>query len=252
MKDLDKRFWEVDFARGLAILGAVLYNYIFALKYFKIYTLKGGHLFWWLFPRIIAGTFLLLVGLSLTLSYSRAVKKRKRKSLFLKYFKRGVKIFLLGLGITLVTFIFLPEGFIAFGILHLIGVSIIFAYPFLRYDFSNFVNLILGVIFLVTGIYLTNLTFDFNWLLWLGFIPSKFYTVDYFPIFPWLGFVLIGIFLGNFLYPDYERNFNLLEVSKNSFVKFMNFIGKYTLWIYLAHQPILFGILYWLGMIRIF
>ena len=120
----------------------------------------------------------------------------------MKYLQRGLKIFGLGLIITLATWIWPGEGFIVFGALHCIGISIILAYPFLRFRYQN---LLLGIILISIGIILKNFTFDFYWLLWLGFTPSTFYTVDYFPLLPWLGVVLIGIFVGNIIYPNFKR-----------------------------------------------
>jgi len=103
----------------------------------------------------------MLVGISLSLSYSRVQKLQTKKELQLKYIKRGLKIFGLGLVITLVSWIYLDEGFIVFGILHCIGISIILAIPFLRF---RYLNLSLGFILILLGAILKNLTFDFNWL----------------------------------------------------------------------------------------
>ena len=65
------RFWEIDAVRGIAVILMVLFNYAFALDYLRIYTLTEGWGFWWLFPRIVAGTFIFLAGISLTISCSR-------------------------------------------------------------------------------------------------------------------------------------------------------------------------------------
>ena len=137
----------------------------------------------------------------------------------MKYLMRGLKIFSYGLVITLVTWIFLREGFIIFGILHLIGISIILAYPFLKLRFQN---LFLGILLIFFGICLQRFTVDSYWLIWLGFTPSSLYTIDYFPILPWFGVVLIGLFFGNLLYPSYKRRFNLIDLSNFSFIKLLN------------------------------
>ena len=49
--------------KGLLIL-MVIFNWSVALDYFKIFSVGGGWLYWWLFPRLIAGTFILLAGIS--------------------------------------------------------------------------------------------------------------------------------------------------------------------------------------------
>ena len=147
--------------------------------------------------------------------------------------------------ITFITWLFLEEGIILFGILHFIGVSIILAYPFLRFRYIN--SLLIGVVIILIGLYLRNFTFDSPWMLWLGLRPHDFYTLDYFPVFPWLGVNLIGVSTGNFLYPSYTRKFNIQDVSSYLPVRLGCMFGKKSLFIYLVHQPVLIGLLYLLG-----
>jgi len=236
-----KRFWEIDLLRGIAVIMMIIFHILYDLNYFNIYKLElySGLFLLIFYP--FAMVFLLLVGVSLTLSYSKANKKLTKKQLQLKYLKRGLKIFGLGMLITLATWIYLKEGFIIFGVLHCIGISIILAHYFIQLRYQN---LILGATFILIGILLKNFTFDFYWLVWLGFIPSNFYTVDYFPLLPWLGVVLIGIFLGNSLYPNHKRRFHLKDYTDFIFVRFICFLGRNSLIIYFAHQPILIGFIH--------
>lgn len=249
------RYWEIDFFRGLAIILMIIFHFIFDLNYFgylKLDLSTGA----WLFYRIIgASMFFLLVGVSLTISYSRIlikfrIKKEYRKTtkIFQKYLKRGLMIFSLGMLISLVTWYFLKEGYIIFGALHLIGISIILGVFLMKF---RFLNLILGIIIISIGISLRFFYFDFSYLLWLGLRPHNYYTVEYFPIFPWFGMVLLGIFLGNLLYSNNSRNFNIPNLSRFSSIRQFCFIGKNSLIIYLAHQPVIIIILISLGIIDI-
>jgi len=248
--NLKKRFWEVDSIRGLAVLFMIGYHFIFDLTFFGVYNLDIYALGPWLFARITACTFIFLMGLSLTLSSSRVELSGNYfpRNLFKKYFMRGIKIFSLGLLITLTTWIFIPQEFIIFGIFHFIGISIILAYPFIK---RNYLNLILGIVIILTGIYLETFNFGFSWLMWLGFVPSTLQTVDYFPIFPWFGVVLLGIFFGRLLYKDYQRQYKLQDLSSNLLVRSFSFLGRNSLIIYLIHQPILILILYFFGVVSI-
>ena len=235
------RLWEIDFLRGIAIVMMIVFHFFYDLNFFNIYEidLHSGPFPLFLYP--IGTTFLLLVGISLSLSYSRIKDNENRKQLQLKFILRGSKIFGLGLLITLVTWIYLQDGFIVFGILHCIGLSIIIAYPFLQFKIRN---LIIGVLLVSVGVYLKTLTFDFGWLFWLGFRPSQFYTVDYFPILPWFGVILIGIFIGNNLYPAHQRRFKLKDMSQFKLIRFFCFLGRHSLIIYCVHQPIIIVMLH--------
>ncbi len=233
-----ERFWEIDSIRGVALLGMLLSNLLTDLSYFQFLEIDISSGFWWWFARIVAGTFIFLVGVSLTLSYSRS--KQTEEQQLLKYVKRGLKIFSWGLAITLITWIFIPKDFVIFGVLHLIGAAIIISYPFINKKLSN---LIYGVFIILFGLWLTTFTFDFNFLLWLGFIPANFHTVDYFPLLPWFGVVLIGIYFGNRFYENHKRKFAVPNWENSLLVKGLSFFGKHSLKIYLIHQPIILTIL---------
>lgn len=236
-----KRFFEVDAFRGIAILLMVIYHFFFDLDFLGIYELDMHSGLLLIIGRSAAILFIFLVGISLTLSYSRALSLHGTQNQFSHFLKRGAGVFAWGLVITVVTAVFLARGTIYFGILHLIGVSIILAYPFLKY--KNF-SLIAGVIILFAGILMETAYADFPWLLWLGIKPYGFYTLDYFPLIPWFGVVLLGVFAGNSLYPEYQRSFRMCDCEGNAVVRLLGHLGKKSLLIYLVHQPVIVGFLF--------
>ena len=242
-----ERFWEVDFIRGIALLMMITYHLIYDLYYFGDYGIDANSGVWLVLGRSTAILFITIFGVSLSLSYSRVKDELSNSEIVVKYVKRGGFIFSLGLLITISTYLFLKgEGYVRFGILHLIGLSVILSVPLLRYKYTN---LLVGTVAMITGYFLANLRFSFNWLLWLGFKPEGFRTVDYFPILPWFGLVLLGSFIGKLLYPGHTRIIRIPNVSGMKPVKFISFIGRKTLLVYLLHQPILISILYLLGLI---
>lgn len=229
-----KRFWEIDFLRGTAVLMMIIFHFMYDLDYFSIYRVDLWSGYWLIFERITALIFLFLVGVSLTLSYSKNPKA-------LRFAKRGLKIFLLGLVITAVTFFALPQEFIIFGVLHFIGVAVVLGYLFVRY-INKYVTLATGFVIIVIGLLLRSIAVESPWLLWLGLIPNNFYTLDYFPLLPWFGVVLVGLFFGRVLYPDCKRVFSIRE-RNNFLTKFFCFLGRHSLLIYLLHQPVLIAFL---------
>jgi uncharacterized membrane protein len=240
-KKSNERIWEIDLFRGIAIIMMIIFHFLYDLNYLNILNLSLYSGYFLIYVYLVGIIFFLLVGISLTLSYSKVKETLTKNKLILKFLIRGFKIFSLGLIITIITFLFLEEGFVVFGVLHCIGISIIFSYPFLKF---RYLNLLFGLILICFGIILKILTFDFYFLVWLGFRPEIFYTIDYFPLLPWFGIILIGIFLGNTIYKNYTRSFNLIDLSRNRLVRIFNFLGEHSLIIYFIHQPVLLSILY--------
>ncbi|MDI6806880.1 MAG: heparan-alpha-glucosaminide N-acetyltransferase [Candidatus Aenigmarchaeota archaeon] len=236
------RLWEIDTIRGVAIVLMVISNFVYDLYNFGSWQIDIFNGFWWVFPRVIVATFVLLVGLSLNLSYVR-VRHKNESLLFKKYLMRGIKIFLWGVAITAVTWMFLPQGVILFGVLHFIGVGIILAYPFLRYPHARWLPW-LAILLIIFGIWLHSKVYDWPWLFWLGLIPKGFSTFDYIPILPWFGVLLLGLWVGGRFYPEGKRTFALADFSNLPSVKFLCLLGRNSLLIYLIHQPILVGSIY--------
>ncbi|MEE8565094.1 MAG: heparan-alpha-glucosaminide N-acetyltransferase [Candidatus Thermoplasmatota archaeon] len=234
------RFWEIDFLRGFAIILMIFFHIIYDLNFFSItnFRIYSGIILY--IARLSASIFVVLAGISLSISYSKSKNWLKTNDIILKFIKRGLKILFLGVIISVITWFYIPRGFVVFGILHFIGTSIILSLIFIRY---RVINIIFGLLFIIVGFYLKSLTFDFNILIPLGFIPNNFWTIDYFPLFPWFGIFLIGISIGNIIYPDFKRKYEIKDLSKKLLVKSFCFLGRNSLLIYFLHQPIIIGII---------
>ncbi len=234
------RFFEIDFLRGIAIIAMIAFHALFDLNYFAGYSFPLHKGAFFLLGRFASVTFIFLVGLSLSISYNRARQQKTKTQLFQKYFFRGAKIFSLGLLITAVTWLLFPKEVIVFGVLHFIGLAIILSFPFLG---RRKTNLLIGILFILSGFWLQSVSIPSPLLLWVGFTPVGFYSFDYFPLLPWFGLVLLGLFSGNMLYSGEERKFSLPDLSKNRFIGFFSFLGRNSLLIYFLHQPVLVAVI---------
>jgi uncharacterized membrane protein len=234
------RFVEIDLMRGIAVIMMVIYHVLFDIYFFNISPVDVTTGFWKLFAIVTASLFLLLVGISFTLSASKAEKLLDRRNFLLKYLKRGISVLLIAAMISVVTWWYLGEGYIIFGILHLIGFSIIIA-PFFFH--RKQLSLYGGILIIIIGTILSSVRGPFI-LLPLGIYPASFYSVDYTPIFPWFGIVLIGIYIGELLYPEGKRGTLLPEALKHHAMsgspeKALAFLGRHSLAIYILHQPVI-------------
>ena len=242
------RYWEIDALRGVAIVMMVIFHLMWDFWYYQILpdvVLYAG--FWKYFQRTCANLFLILVGVSLAVvTIKRMGDDLKGLPPFRPYLLRGLKVFGAGLLVSLIVW-GAGVGYVHFGVLHLIGFASIAAYPLLR---ERGINLVLWAIFFVAGYLLLTPRFDFPWLLWLGFVPQAYYPNDYFPVIPYFGVVLLGVFLGNSLYGPGGRRFLLPDLSKWLPIRGLQWLGRHSLIIYVTHQVILFAILVALGLIR--
>jgi uncharacterized membrane protein len=238
----------VDAARGVAIAMMVVYHLMYDLDYFGGYPIESTSGFWARFADATASAFLFLVGVSLAISYARASAGHPGRRLFGKYLLRGIRIFAYGMALTVVFLVF-GMGVVAFGILHLIGVSIILAYPVLRYRFAN---LFLGLSVLAAGVYMRieGLSSQSPWLLPFGVVPENLVMPDYRPLLPWFGVVLLGVFAGNVVYGG-GRRLALFPGKAPAVARPLLPLGRNSLFVYLIHQPILIALLAAFGVIQI-
>ena len=241
------RFWDVDLVRGVAIVMVVFYHLIYDMDNLAGYPVESTSGFWDIFADTSATVFVFLVGLSLSIGHARAGRTGAGRDRFWRHAGRGARIFGYGMLITAV-FLALGYGYVVFGILHLIGLSTVLAYPFLGLRLAN---LVLGLTLIAAGAYVRAQDFVFGGaagvlLSPLGVVPEGLFMPDYRPLLPWFGVVLLGAFFGNAAYlPRKERS---PPSPPPRAAAPLAFLGRHTLIIYLVHQPFLIAILWALGM----
>ncbi|WP_333870703.1 heparan-alpha-glucosaminide N-acetyltransferase [Desulforamulus putei] len=215
----DSRIWELDLLRGTAILLMVLFHIIFDLnEFFQVpIPYAEGPVFY--IGKAAASLFIFVAGISCSLSRNNV--------------KRGVKLIGLGLLITLVTSLVVPGSNIIFGILHFLGTAV------LLYDFFKRLRpgilLILGTAVIWAGSCFQQITMPNSLLAPLGLLGPDFYSVDYYPLVPWLGLFLYGVAVGKMIYKEKKSLFPAFPLRQN----LINTLGRHSLSIYLLHQPVI-------------
>lgn len=229
---MKNRIWELDAARGLALLGMLVIHFVYDLvDLFGVFSWREPG--WYLFVKNNCGfIFLVISGISASLG-SRPLK-------------RGIQVFLCGLLCTAVTggmyLLGLADGsiLIYFGVLHCLGVCMVLWHWLRR--LPGWVIAGLGLLLTAAGLVLGQLYLDVHWsLIPLGLCPVWFRSSDYFPLLPNLGFFLLGTELGRMLYR--EKRTRLPGINENCLpIRLLRWMGTRSLWIYLLHQPVLAGI----------
>ena len=216
------RYWEIDFARGIAVISMLIYHFLFDMYYFDKLDLSYEFLYY--VPRFIASSFIFISGLCLAITCGSSCFKRKAK--------RAAKYFAIAVAITAVTYVIIGKGFVVFGILHFISVAMVLGVFFAR---KPILSLTTGFTVILLGLVLSDMRFSTYLFVWLGLIPEDFYTLDYFPIIPWFGVFLLGVFFGNYYKPVKDFRFPLGD--------YISFLGRNSLKIYLIQHPIIVLIL---------
>ena len=226
-----QRIWELDALRGLCILCVIVVHFLFDLQYFigLELTLPG----WFLFVQQYGGViFVILSGCCATLGT--------------RSFRSGVIVFGAGMLISLVTAGMYGLGLadrtviVWFGVLHLLGLSMML-YPVLK-KLPSVPMAVLALVIILTGYAITGTVVETHLLFPFGLVYHGFYSSDYFPIFPQLGWFLLGVVLGRTVYAGKQT---LLPGRAQDFflLRFLRWCGRQSLFIYLLHQPLLYGVL---------
>lgn len=239
------RFWEIDALRGVAIIMMVIYHLMWDLYTFGIAEIDLFGPFWQGFQRTTASLFLILVGVLLQLRADRLRASGKGAAIWPRQVRRALIVFSAGLLVTAVTYVVLPREYVIFGILHLIGVGMILAYPFVPLGVWNVVP---GLALIAAGGVVSQIVVPYPWLLWLGVRPAGFASIDYFPLLPWFGVILLGLAGGRLVYGN-GRRLPLPDLAHTPPVRLLAWLSRYALLIYLIHQPLLIAALMALGLI---
>lgn len=231
---MKKRIWELDVLRGVCILGMVAVHLIYDLQtFFSLPFLADSQLFA-IIKQWGGVLFLLISGICVTLG-SHPVR-------------RGLIVFACGLVCSAVTAgmyaLHMADKsiIIYFGVLHCLGVCMLL-WPLLK-RLPVWALGLVGLGLSVLGLWISgNVLVDFPWLIPLGLVPGDFVSSDFFPLLPNLGFFLVGAFLGKTLYRKKETLLPRVNPA-NPVLAFFTLLGKWSLPVYLLHQPLITGLLY--------
>ena len=237
----DRRYHLIDALRGLALLNMLGMHFLY-----DVYVVFGREPTWYLRPAVffwqqyICWSFILIAGFSF--------RWGRRGNL-----KRGLLLNVLGFVITAVTLIAVPSEAIWFGILNFMGCAILLTIPLekgLKRLPPVLALALCFVLFLLTYRVETGLIgiggfrvrlpaalYRFRFLAPLGFPDAGFRSSDYFPMLPWYFLFLCGWFLGA-LFSRHESWQRAARVK----IPLLSAVGRKTIWVYMLHQPILFGL----------
>ncbi|MGL4729636.1 MAG: heparan-alpha-glucosaminide N-acetyltransferase [Bosea sp. (in: a-proteobacteria)] len=229
----------IDVLRGVAILAMIIFHGAWDLSQADlIATDISTHQGWQNFARTIAASFLTLVGISLVLGHGQSHGKPQGLGGFRRdaFLRRWALVAGAALLVSLGTWFAIPDAWIFFGILHNIALSSLLAIPFLALPWI--VVATVAVLVLALPFLIRSPLFDPQWLIWTGLAERVPDTVDFVPLFPWFGCVLMGMALAR-LGQDWLERLNWQ--ASNPPASWLKSAGQHSLAIYLIHQPVLIG-----------
>ncbi len=227
MNSKRQRIWELDAIRGLCLFGMIVVHFLYDLSYFAGIRLSLPQ--WCYFVRDYGHVlFIMISGICVTLASSS--------------FRRGVVVFGAGLLISYITlfmdfFLGMADLRIWFGILHMLGVCMM-VYPIFR-RLPWWALGIIGTGFIFLGFWMLSITVPVDFLFPFGLCSNRVFTgSDYVPLFPGLGWFLIGACLGKTVYRN-QKSLLPKATAQNPILNFLQTCGMHSLEIYLLHQPVL-------------
>ncbi len=237
--DTSGRIVAIDVVRGIAILGVVLFHLVWDLDLAgAIPQGLASSPAWLLFGRLLAGTFMILVGVSLALAHNKEIRWHA-------FLKRICVVAVAALIITLTTIWTFPQAYIYFGILHAIVVGSLIGILFIRLPIMAI--LICGMAVWTLPYFFSAELFNSRWLAWIGFAEQPPRSNDFVPVFPWVGLVLVGLAAARA-----AISFSIVEslrtpMPHGTVLRGMVWCGRHSLIIYLVHQPLLLALVLYLG-----
>lgn len=209
----------LDALRGLAVVWMMIFHFSYDMAMLDFVDWNFAEGFWWYFPRLIAGTFLFCVGISLYYAHSPKIRWKALK-------ERSIKLGAAALAISLGTYLVFPQQWIFFGTIHCILTGSILGALLVNHRHLS----LLVMMACLVGQYVLN--YDIKWVSSVVQKPS----MDFIPIYPWLWVILAGSLAAPYL----SRIPWLMQMR---ILRFLDLLGKHSLKIYLLHQPLFYGLL---------
>jgi uncharacterized membrane protein len=231
----------IDMARGLAIVAMVIYHLSWDLSFYRFIPVDVGFDPGWVaFARTILFAFMFLVGVGLVLGHGDGVG-------WTSFWRRWFMVAGGAALITLGTWFAFPDSFVYFGVLHAIALFSLVALPFL-FTPLWFTGLVAAV---VIGLHFgfADPLYNEKVFSWIGFwvVPPP--TNDLVPLFPWFGVVLLGVLAMRLMRGTAVETRLAAIQPRHGLARLLSWMGRWSLVIYLVHQPLLLAVIVPLSMV---
>ena len=229
----------VDYTRSFAIIAMIIYHFAYDLGQFgfvDINIIINGS--WKLFATLIGTSFLFISGFSFWIMIFNGFNLKK-------FLKRLSILIFSSLAITLVTYLYLGDSFIFFGILHLLASCTVLG--LLLFKFHFIILFFVAICTFIIPLVVESDFFQPKYLSWTGLYGKSTGSADFYPLLPWSSSFILGLAISKFIIKkqntDSKKMF--LQKEKKFFIsRCLIWSGKNSLLIYLIHQPILIGLIY--------
>ncbi len=225
----------VDIARGVAIIFMAIYHLSWDLWNYQFILADVPYdPAWVLFARSILSVFLFLAGVGLVLGHGNGIRWQR-------FWRRWLYVVAGALAITVATFFAFPDSFVYFGVLHAIALFSLLGLAFVRTP----IWLAVGVAIIVIALpfFFSAELFNLKQLSWLGFWQIPPITNDLVPVFPWFAAVLLGIVAARLVLRSRWIAPLAAIRAEGRLGRSLAFMGRWSLLIYLLHQPILLAVI---------
>lgn len=225
----------IDIVRGVAIIAMMAYHLCWDLWYFGFITADVGFdPRWVFFARSILLAFIFLAGVGLVLGHGEGIRWQP-------FWRRWLLVAGGAVLITIGTYVTFPDSFVYFGVLHAIALFSLLGLPFLFTPL--WATGLAALALILPPLFFVHSAFNQKALSWLGFWDVPPPANDLVPVFPWFGVALLGILAARL-----AKKMGLFErlatmQPHNLPARILGFMGRWSLVIYLVHQPILLGII---------
>jgi uncharacterized membrane protein len=230
----------IDVARGVAIIAMVIYHLCWDLSFYRFIPVDVGFdPGWVLFARSILFSFMVLVGVGLVLGHGDGMR-------WGPFWRRWLFVAGGALLITLGTYLTFPDSFVYFGVLHAIALFSLLALPFVFTPI--WFTALVSVVIIGLPLVFSDPIYNEKMFSWLGFwvVPPP--TNDLVPVFPWLGVTLLGV-VAMRLMRGTRAEARLAAVRPGRIGRVLATMGRWSLPIYLIHQPLLLAVIMPLSMV---
>lgn len=228
------RYDRLDALRGAAIVWMALFHFIFDLNHFRFVAADFYRDPVWTLQRAaIVSLFLLCAGLG------QAVAVQQGQG-WARFWRRWAQVMGCALLVSVGSWLMFPRSFISFGVLHGMALMLLLL-RLLGPRLPNRLLMALGLAALLAPQFLAHAFFDSRWTNWIGLVTAKPVTEDFVPVLPWLGLMLWGFALGRWLLAQRP---NLLSGALASILQPLALLGRWSLSVYMLHQPLFIGALW--------